>query len=55
MRQIGPLYYERLLASKDRRAVTVPLGSKSRGHQSLRIAEIRAPFVQRFMEETFGK
>jgi homoserine O-acetyltransferase len=36
-------------------AITVPVGSKSRGHQSLRIAEIWAPYVQRFMEETFAK
>jgi homoserine O-acetyltransferase len=36
-------------------AVTVPVGPKSRGHQSLRVAEIWAPYVQRFMEEVFGK
>jgi homoserine O-acetyltransferase/O-succinyltransferase len=36
-------------------AVTVPVEPKSRGHQSLRVAEIWAPYVQRFMEETFGR
>jgi homoserine O-acetyltransferase len=34
--------------------ITVPVGSKSMGHQSLRIAEIWAPYVQRFLEEIFA-
>jgi homoserine O-acetyltransferase len=35
-------------------AITVPVGAKSMGHQSLRMAEIWAPYVQRFLEETFA-
>jgi hypothetical protein len=36
-------------------AIIVPVGPKSKGNQSLRIAEVWAPYVQSFMEETFVK
>jgi homoserine O-acetyltransferase/O-succinyltransferase len=44
---------ERAIAQvKDGGAVTVPVGPKSRGHQTLRIAEIWQDYVRQLLDQT---